>query len=45
MVIYVNGHYVKVLCILSAANVPRMHLNQNTFLGVIVIMFFETPLW
>jgi hypothetical protein len=45
MVIYVSGHNVKVLCVLSAASVPRMHLNQNTFLGISIIMFIETLLW
>jgi hypothetical protein len=38
---------VKVLCVSSAASVPRMHLNQNTFFGIIIIiiMLIETPLW
>ena len=47
MVIYVIGHNVKVLCVSFAASIPRMHLNQNTFFRIIIIiiMFIETPLW
>jgi len=45
MIIYVSDHNVKVLYVSSAASVPHMHLSQNTFLGIIIIMFIETPLW